>query len=42
MFYENKGSAYIILKDDQYTFFISGNLEKSELIKVAQSLEKNK
>lgn len=42
IFYENKGQKHIVFNYNQYTFFISGNLEKSELIHVAESIEKNK
>ncbi|MFI3326913.1 MAG: DUF4367 domain-containing protein [Clostridia bacterium] len=42
IFYENKGQNHILLKGDQYVFFIAGNIEKSELIKVAESIEKIK
>lgn len=41
IFFENKGFNTIIFSDDKYGFVITGNISKTELIQVAESIEKN-
>ena len=38
IYFENKGFKTIIFSNDTYVFLLTGNLEKSELIKIAESI----
>ena len=38
IYFENKGFKTIIFSNDTYVFILTGNLGKSELIKIAESI----